>query len=131
MSEDLTIPHAKLREVGVTALCAEWVEGASIRKIAEKYEVSKSDLHRFLSLPEHKAQYEAAKQERALTFAEEVIGIADDSNPGEHQHAKLRINSRQWLASKLDPATFGDTKSPLVNISITEAHLAALRLSNG
>lgn len=72
--------------------------------------------------PEFAKDYERAKGEQADFLAEEIIEIADDDSldvgftdegkpfvKGENiQRARLRIDSRKWIASKLKPKKYGD-----------------------
>lgn len=53
------------------------------------------------------AQYARAKAEQADLLAEDILDIADScgSNWGQ---ARLQIDSRKWLASKLLPKIYGD-----------------------
>ena len=71
--------------------------------------------------PEQLAKYEAALAMRAHVFAEELIAISDDTS-GDYketkngpepdldhiQRAKLRVNTRQWVLSRLLPKKYGD-----------------------
>ena len=41
-------------------------------------------------------------------WADEVLTIADESPPSEYNHARLRVDSRKWLLSKLRPDQYGD-----------------------
>lgn len=63
----------------------------------------------FLSLYAH------ACKDRADTLAEEVLEIADAAaiNPTIEgvQAAKLRVEARKWIASKLSPTVWGDRKA--------------------
>lgn len=151
MSENSTVPAettsrapVTLQAAGIAALCEEW-STTTIRRLAAKYGVSKSDLHRFMNLPEHREMYEAAKLSKASTLAEEALEIADDTSQDQiedgedgirtnHEaisRSKLKVDVRKWYASKLDPQSFGEKQQPLVNISVTGAHLDALRVVNG
>jgi len=40
--------------------------------------------------------------------------------------ARLQVDTRKWMASKLDPENFGE-KSMEVNISVGDLHLQALK----
>lgn len=67
-------------------------------------------------------QYARAKTESADAFAEDMLDIADDSedditidedgvprvNHENIQRARLRVDTRKWLASKLKPKKYGD-----------------------
>jgi len=41
--------------------------------------------------------------------------------------AKLRVDTRRWLASKQAPDEYGDKQAPLVNIDLGSMALDALR----
>jgi hypothetical protein len=41
--------------------------------------------------------------------------------------AKLRVDTRRWLASKQAPDEYGDKQAPLVNIDLGSLALDALR----
>jgi len=43
------------------------------------------------------------------------------------QVAKLRVDTRRWLASKQAPDEYGDKQQPLVNIDLGSMALDALR----
>jgi hypothetical protein len=49
-----------------------------------------------------------------------------DADPNQINKARLRIDSRKWLAGVDDPDRFG-TKQTQVNISLGGLHLDALR----
>lgn len=67
-------------------------------------------------------QYAHAREEQADVLADEILDIADDGKPDFRfdpevglivdgdaiQRAKLRIDSRKWIASKLKPKKYGD-----------------------
>lgn len=52
--------------------------------------------------------YEFALRLWADSLATETPGIADDADPTEVGHAKLRVDARMKLASRLDRARYGD-----------------------
>lgn len=70
--------------------------------------------------PEFEKQYARAKEDRANLFAEEITEIADsvegETENGVVSAAKLRVDARKWLASKLLPKLYGD-KLETVNTS--------------
>jgi hypothetical protein len=51
-----------------------------------------------------------AREERADLLAKEILEIADApcKDAVEVQHARNRIDTRKWLASKLAPRKYGD-----------------------
>lgn len=75
----------------------------------------------FNKFPGFLEQYARAKAESADMFAEDMLDISDDSERdfiqtekgpafnAEHvQRARLRVDTRKWLASKLKPKRYGE-----------------------
>jgi hypothetical protein len=52
------------------------------------------------------AEYSRARERKADTFADDIVEIAD--NDEDPQRARNRIDARKWVASKLQPRTYGD-----------------------
>jgi transposase-like protein len=73
------------------------------------------------------AAYARARVRAGQSLAEQTIDIADAANPQEAQVAKLRVDTRRWLASKQAPDEYGDKQQPLVNIDLGSMALDALR----
>jgi hypothetical protein len=93
-------------------ICARVAEGESLNKITkeEKYPV-KMTFYRWLrSVDGLSDQYGAAKMDRADTYADEIVDIADKQHTSNEdiQAAKLRIDARKWIACKLHPRNYGD-----------------------
>jgi hypothetical protein len=99
----------------------------SLRKICEEDGVpSISSVMRWLAENEaFRAQYAHAREAQADFLAEEIIEIADDSSRDTiaiekngqtieiedkewTSRAKLRVDARKWIASKLKPKKYGD-----------------------
>ena len=72
------------------------------------------------------AAYARARVRAGQWLAEQTIDIADEASPQEAQVAKLRVDTRRWLASKLSEE-FSDKQQPLVNIDLGSLALDALR----
>ena len=60
--------------------------------------------------PEYRVAYAHAIRAGAEHLAAETVEIADDCAPekDEVNRARLRVQARQWLSGKYDPATYGD-----------------------
>jgi hypothetical protein len=62
------------------------------------------------------AAYARAHEDRADTLVDEMLDIADDSagcgDISEVQAAKLRIETRKWIAQKMRPGRYGDQVLP-------------------
>ncbi len=68
-----------------------------------------------------------ARARGGQSLAEQTLEIADNASPQEAQVAKLRVDTRRWLASKMAPDEYGDKQQPLVNIDLGSMALDALR----
>jgi hypothetical protein len=103
------------------AICELVAEGKSIRAICKVDEMpAMSTIFKWLSeQPTFSEQYARAKEVQAEGFAEELIDIADDisndvtgeldmPNGVAVQRAKLRVDTRKWIASKLLAKKYGD-----------------------
>jgi len=115
-------------------VCALLAEGMSMRKVAEQKGMpSKSSMFGWLAEnDEFLDQYTRAKQEAADSLVEEMLEIADDEATTDLiiddvpvldpetgkpykiltsagvQHARLRVETRKWISSKLKPKKYGD-----------------------
>jgi len=96
---------------GIKILCAE-----------NKHFPSHSTIRKWIfENKEFSDKYEMAKQEQADFLADEILEIADDrdgdliegqfgtsGNPVNVSRARLQIDARKWVASKLKPKKYGD-----------------------
>ena len=113
----------KLDAVGMDEICRRTAECESLRKIAVSIGVSwQSAIDYLNATPERSEQYARARQSQADKFAEDIIEIADDgardtyvdddgNRRVDHDHiarARLRVDARKWLASKMAPKKYGD-----------------------
>lgn len=112
-------------------ICAEIAEGKSLRKVCEAEDLPhRSTVHRWLKeIEAFRDQYARAMDDRADKLADEILEISDDDSgdfgfkkvqtaDGESaepfidkdniQRARLRVDSRKWLAGKLAPKKYGD-----------------------
>lgn len=114
---------------GVDRIIERVAEGDSLKIIAEELGISRSFLSwKVNAIPGVKERLVQARKSRADKWAEEAVELADtvDADPNQINKARLRIDTRKWLAGVDDPDRFG-TKQAQVNISIGGLHLDALR----
>jgi hypothetical protein len=114
---------------GVDRIVERVAEGDSLKKIADEIGISRSFLSwKVNAIPGVKERLVEARKARADKWGEEAIEIADsvEADPNQINKARLRIDSRKWLAGVDDPDRFGQ-KQQNVNISIGGLHLDALR----
>ena len=113
-------------------ICSRLSEGESMRSICRDDTMPvQTTMFRWLrERPEFKLQYDIAKEESAESLADEMVDIADNEvstavlvdglpliidgkavttvDSTAVAHAKLRIDTRKWAASKLKPKKYGE-----------------------
>ena len=100
-------------------ICERIASGESLRKICREDKMpAMVNVWRWLNDSEALSkQYTHAREEQAETLADEIQEICDAEIPvgidgkidnGAVNQARLRIDSRKWIASKLKPKRFGD-----------------------
>jgi len=125
-------------------ICSRLTEGESMRSVCRDPEMPVlTTIFRWLrEKPDFKQQYDIAKEESAETLADEMVDIADNQvktplivdgdivldEKGDQvmiadsvavQHAKLRIDTRKWAASKLKPKKYGDRSDLNITSDLT------------
>ena len=100
-------------------ICVRIAEGESLRKICKDEKMpSLVTVWKWLNNSEELTkQYARAREEQAETFVDEIQEISDAKIPldafgkidaGAVNQARLKIDARKWIASKLKPKKFGD-----------------------
>jgi hypothetical protein len=74
---------------------------------------------------EFRAAYARAREKRAETFAEQMIEIADTAE--DPAKARLQVETRKWIASKLLPRMYGDNQRVEVQHTISETAARVLQ----
>lgn len=89
-------------------ICAQLTEGMSLRKIcAQDGFPDAATVFRWLGKHEEfREQYALARAAQADTYADEIVDIADSE--GDPAKARVRVDARKWVASKLKPKAYGD-----------------------
>jgi hypothetical protein len=121
ISETPLTPGQKLDLVGQEVILTQIGEGMFYSAIAGQAGVSRGALIRWL---EAKCSdlYARAREMRADTLAEQILEIADHKQDDTYidgdgnvrtdadvvARARLRVDSRKWLASKMLPKIYGD-----------------------
>ena len=120
---------ALLDKLGIDAICERLAEGATTAAIAKAAGVSRPILSGFLNRPEHANSYARARETRAAKHAERIEELADMVETGgiDTNAARVSIDARKWVAARLDPGRWAESKGPLVNITLTDLHLGSLR----
>lgn len=91
------------------SICLRIADGESLKKITDEPDMpSRPTVHKWLiDKPEFLNNYEASKALQADVFADEMDEIAH-SEQYDVQRARLIIDTRKWVASKLKPKKYGD-----------------------
>lgn len=55
-----------------------------------------------------RSQYARAREAQADAFVDDVTDISDNATPENWTVARLRVQARQWAASKIAPKKYGD-----------------------
>ena len=123
---------SKFTEELADEICARISQGESLNKICK--ENDKPSLVTVFSWMRTSEQflnnYTRAREEQAETFADEIKEISDAEIPvgidgkidaAAVNQARLRIDARKWIASKLKPKRFGDSTKVQAEIKDTSS----------
>lgn len=100
-------------------ICERIASGESLRKICKDEKMPNiTTVWHWLNNDENlDKQYARAREEQAETLADEITEISDAEMPvgidgkidaAAVNQARLKIDARKWIASKLKPKRFGD-----------------------
>ena len=101
---------SKYSDKVINRICRETASGQSLVKICKAKDMPCCNTVRnWLSDPEHVEflrKYTRAREEQADHYADQIIEIADTVE--DPQKAKIMIDARKWVASKLKAKSYGD-----------------------
>lgn len=100
-------------------ICERISNGESLRSICADADMpAKATVLLWLNEDEaFSSQYVRAREEQADHYADEIIAIADtEEDPAK---ARVRVEARKWVASKLKPKKYGDRIQTDVSGSVT------------
>lgn len=92
-------------------ICRRIMTGESLRKICDDESMPHRDtVHKWLSEEkEFSDQYARARDTQADTYADDIVAISDEAKDRDSAAAaKVRVDARKWVASKLKPKRYGD-----------------------
>jgi len=101
--------------------------GMSEARICMQLGISKKALTEWLDRPEQESFLTHARARAADHLVSETIEIADESSIEEVQKARLRVQTRQWVAERWNPAAYAQNKMPSVTVNLANLRLDALR----
>ena len=88
-------------------------KGSSLRKALKKVKLSPTTFYKWIDDESEEGvalmeRYTRAHENRMFKLAGEILEIADDKD-GDVNRDRLRVDTRKWLMSKLNPKKFGDS----------------------
>ena len=91
-------------------ICERLASGKGLAEICrDPVMPSEATVYRWLDQHEvFTAQYAKARLLQADHFGDEILEIADEGSLEDTQRARLRVDARKWLMSKLAPKKYGD-----------------------
>ena len=117
------------RAGGESAMLDKLSQGETILNLARSLDISHTAFYEWIDRggAERTDALARARARGGRSLAEQTLEIADAATPQDAQVAKLRVDTRRWLASKQAPDEYGDKQQPLVNIDLGSMALDALR----
>ena len=122
-------------KIGQT-ICDKIAEGKSVKVISSEMGINPDTVFKWLwRHPSFADKYALAREAQSEIFAQEMMEICDDplSTSDQINHARLRIDTRKWIASKLKPKKWGDKGITINNnttdnrqVNVTESALKML-----
>lgn len=108
-------------------ICEHVANGGFLTQLKELGLPAHTTIARWMNESEDfRSAFARARETRAETFADQIIEIAEtDEDPNR---ARVRIDARKFIASKLLPRVYGDAQRVEVNttINVATAHADAL-----
>lgn len=94
-------------------LCAWIAKGHSLRSWCQQQDIPQEVVYRWIrQRADLRERYAQAHEDRADSLADELLEIADQAAQFPSIEgvaaAKLRVETRKWIASKLKPTKYGD-----------------------
>ena len=135
-------PPVKFSAPVADLICSRMAEGETLRAIClDRSMPARATVYRWASKnPQFRDQYSRAREALVEYWADECVEIADDSSTDmviktgrngheyeavdqEHiQRSRLRVDTRKWLMSKLNPGQYGDRIEATVSGQIDIVH---------
>jgi hypothetical protein len=90
------------------AICERMIEGEDLSEILRDLGVKFGEMCNWMKRhPQFAAQFSTARESQAHLFISQIANIADRAT-GKGELARLQIDTRKWLASKLLNKLYGD-----------------------
>lgn len=118
---------ALLDTLPVEQIANMFESGMSETRVCMQLGVSKKALTAWLELPEQEGFLSRVRARAADNLVGQMLDIADETDYQEVQKAKLRVQTRQWIAERWNPASYAQNKMPSVTVNLANMRLDALR----
>ena len=127
--QEISTINKKIHAFGGEAMVFDHIsQGKTVDSVIKALGVSIGGFYKWIDRDAKRGELlMRARARGGQSLAEQTLEIADTATPQEAQVAKLRVDTRRWLASKMDPDNYGDKQQPLVNIDLGSMALDALR----
>ena len=121
--------NKKIHAFGGEAMLFDHIsQGKTTDSVIKSLDISIGGFYKWIEKDVQRGELLARARTRGgRSLAEQTLDIADSASPQDAQVAKLRVDTRRWLASKQAPDEYGDKQAPLVNIDLGSMALDALR----
>jgi hypothetical protein len=126
--QEMSAINKKIHAFGGEAMVFDHIsQGKTVDSVIKALDVSISGFYKWIERDAKRGELLARARTRGgQSLAEQTLEIADSATPQEAQVAKLRVDTRRWLASKMNEE-YGDKQQPLVNIDLGSMALDAMR----
>jgi len=118
---------ALLNTLPVEQITNMFEAGMSETRICVALGVSKKALSEWMSKPEQEGFLSRVRARAADNLVGQMIEIADETEIEEVNKARLRVQTRQWVAERWNPAAYAQNKMPSVQVNLSGMRLDALR----
>jgi hypothetical protein len=118
---------AMLDSLPVDQLAMMFESGMSETRICTQLGIGKKALTEWLDRPEQQGFLTRVRARAADNLVGQMLDIADETDYQEVQKAKLRVQTRQWIAERWNPAAYAQNKMPSVQVNLSGMRLDALR----
>jgi transposase len=121
---------AKLKVEGKEKIEELLEQGKPLDGICKIMGISRKALYEWLDAPEQSGLLTRTRARAADNLAASTLAIVDDvaEEANAIAKARARVDARKWVASKWDPAKYGDSKGMSVNIDLGQLHLQAVKI---
>lgn len=116
-----------LDSIPIEHVVAMFESGKSMTRICKDLGIGRRALEIWCDAEANADKITLARARAADNLACETLEIADSAAIEESNLARVRIQTRQWLAEKWKPSVYAQQKGAAVNINIQGMRMDALR----